>query len=81
MTNKKIMMISTTDNMVWQFLIPHIMHLESLGNTVECVCARTGFWFDELKDKYNLVMHEIDFARNPITLKNLKSYKKITNTI
>lgn len=75
--NKKIMMLATTDNMIWQFMLPHIQHLQSLGNTVECVCARTGFWFDELIEKHNLVVHEIDFGRNPLKLKNLKSYKNL----
>jgi len=77
MKNKKIVMIATTDNMIWQFLIPHIKHLEELGNTVECVCAKTGFWFDELREKFGFTMHEMNFARNPITPKNLKSYKQL----
>lgn len=77
LTNKKIMMISTTDNMIWQFMLPHIKHLQDLGNTVECVCSRTGFWFDELKDKHNLIVHEIDFGRNPFKLKNIKAYNKL----
>lgn len=77
MKNKKILMIATTDNMIWQFLIPHIKHLEELGNTVECVCAKTGFWFDELREKFGFTMHEMNFARNPITPKNLKSYKQL----
>ena len=76
-TNKKIMMIATTDNMIWQFLIPHIKHLQSLGNTVECVCAKTGFWFDELKNKFGFIVHEIDFARSPFKLKNFKAYKQL----
>ena len=76
-TNKKIMMITTTDNMIWQFMLPHINHLQQLGTDVECVCARTGFWFDELKEKHNLVMHEIDFGRNPLKLKNITGYKKL----
>lgn len=75
--DKKIMMITTTDNMIWQFLIPHIKHLQEMGNVVECVCARTGFWFDELREKHGLTMHEIDFGRNPISLKNFKGYKKL----
>ena len=77
LTNKKIMVITTTDNMIWQFLIPHIKHMQELGNTVECVCARTGFWFDELKEKHGLTMHEIDFGRNPFKLKNIKGYKQL----
>lgn len=76
-TNKKIMMITTTDNMIWQFMLPHIRHLQELGNVVECVCAKTGFWFDELKDKHNLTVHEIDFGRNPLKLKNFKGYNKL----
>ena len=77
MKNKKIMMIATTDNMIWQFLLPHIKYLQEQGNVVECVCAKTGFWFDELKEKHNLVVHEIDFGRNPIKLKNFKAYKQL----
>jgi len=76
-TNKKVMMIATTDNMIWQFMLPHIRHLQDKGNDVEVVCAKTGFWFDELKDKHNLIVHEIEFGRNPIKLKNLKAYKKL----
>lgn len=75
--DKKIMVVATTDNMIWQFLLPHIKHLQDNNNTVECVCSKTGFWFDELKTKYNLVVHEIDFGRNPLKLKNFKAYKKL----
>ena len=76
-TNKKIMMITTTDNMIWQFLIPHIQHLQELGNTVECVCSKTGFWFDELKTKFGFKVHEINFKRSPLSLKNLKGYREL----
>ena len=75
--DKKIMMITTTDNMIWQFLLPHIKYLQEQGNIVECVCTKTGFWFDELKDKYGLTVHEIEFTRSPFSLKNRKGYKKL----
>ena len=74
---KKVLIVATTDNMIWQFLIPHIKHLESLGAKVECVCSKTGFWFDELKDKFGFVMHEIPFERSPFKLKNIKCYKQL----
>lgn len=77
--NKKIMMISTTDNMIWQFLLPHIKYLQEQGNIVECVCAKTGFWFDELRDQFGLTVHEIAFERNPIKWKNLKGYRKLVD--
>ncbi|MBO5955120.1 MAG: glycosyltransferase family 4 protein [Clostridia bacterium] len=76
-TNKKIMMIATTDNMIWQFMLPHIKYLQEQGNEIQCVCARTGFWTDELKEKHNLVVHEIDFGRNPLKIKNIKGYKQL----
>lgn len=76
-TNKKIMMLATTDNMLWQFLLPHIKHLQENSNIVECVCAKTGFWFDELKNKHNLVVHEVNFKRSPLKLDNLKAYKQL----
>jgi len=76
-TNKKVMMLATTDNMIWQFMLPHIRHLQENGNVVEVVCARTGFWFDELIEKHNLVVHEINFARNPLKFSNFKAYKKL----
>ena len=75
--NKKIMMLATTDNMIWQFLLPHIKYLQEQGNLVECVCAKTGFWFDELQNKYGLKVHEIDFGRNPLKFKNFSAYKKL----
>ena len=75
--NKKIVVVATTDNMIWQFLIPHIKHLQELGNEVECVCAKTGFWFDELREKYGFVMHNISFTRNPISLSNIKGFKQL----
>lgn len=75
--DKKIMMLATTDNMIWQFLLPHIRDLQEMGNTVECVCAKTGFWFDELQEKYGLICHEIPFQRNPFNFKTLKHYKML----
>jgi len=76
--NSKVMMLCTTDNMIWQFLIPHIETLKELGATVDCVCAKTGFWFDELKDKFGLNMIEVPMARSPINLlKNIKAYSTL----
>ena len=80
-TKKKVLILTTTDNMIWQFLIPHIRHLQKAGNTVECACARTGFWFDDLKDKHGLYVHEIGFTRNPFSFKNIKGYKKLKKLV
>lgn len=76
-TNKKIMMLATTDNMIWQFLLPHIKELQNMGNIVECVCSKTGFWFDELQEKFGLKCYNIPFARNPFQLRNINAYKQL----
>jgi glycosyltransferase involved in cell wall biosynthesis len=74
---KKIMMLATTDNMLWQFLLPHIKYLQEKGCMVECVCHKTGFWFDELKNNFGLKMHDIEFERSPLNIKNYKALKKL----
>jgi len=80
--NKKILFLTTTDNMIWQFLLPHIKHLQDAGNTVECACAKTGFWFDEMKEKYGLVVHETSFSRSPYkVLKNRRAFKKLKGIV
>ncbi len=75
--NKKILLICTTDNMIWQFLLPHIKYLQEQDNEVICVCAKTGFWFDELRNKHSLNMKEFNFSRSPFSLKNLKLLKHL----
>lgn len=72
--NQRILVLTTTDNMIWQFLLPHIKQLQEMGNEVECACNRSGFWFDELK-KLGLIVHEIPFKRTPINFQNLKAYR------
>lgn len=75
--SKKIMMLATTDNMIWQFLLPHIKYLQDQGNTVECVCSKTGFWFDELQNNYNLVCHEVNLPRNPLHPSIFKGWRQL----
>ncbi len=75
--NAKIMLLCTTDNMIWQFLLPHIEDLKSYGAQVDCVCSKTGFWFEELREKHGLNMIEVPMERSPLKWKNLKAYNAI----
>lgn len=74
--NKKILIVTTQDDFVARFLLPHIKHLEDNGNTVECACNHSGFWFDEMKEQ-GIKLHEMCFTRFPFTLKNLKAKKRL----
>jgi len=80
-TGKKILIITTTDNMIWQFMLGHIRHLRDAGNTVECACAETGFWFNELVEKHGLTVHKINFARTPFKPKNFSAYKHLKQIV
>lgn len=77
----KVLVVTTTDSMIWNFLIPHISYLKSRGHEVDCACSKTGFYYDELV-KNGLNVHEIPFERSPYKLKNFNCYlslKKIIN--
>ena len=67
--------------MIWNFLIPHINELKKKGYIVECAASKTGIYFEELKDKYDIQIFEIPFTRNPISLKNIKSFFALSKLI
>lgn len=77
LNESKVLLICTTDNMIWQFLIPHVQDLISYGAKVDCVCSKTGFWFDELRDKFGFNMIEIPMHRTPWKKVNFSAYKTL----
>lgn len=77
----KILILCTTDSMIWNFLVPHINSLVGGGEDVECACARTGFYFDELKDNLGFPMHEVDFKRSPYNINNIHAYFQLKRLI
>lgn len=78
---KKVLIVCTTDSMIWNFLVPHIKHMESLGMTVECACSVTGVYFTELKEQHGLTMHEIHFHRSPYNFENIKAYRELKKLV
>ena len=73
----RVLLICSTDNMIWQVLIPHIKDLQKYGATIDCVCSKTGFWFDELKTKYEFNMINVPMTRLPTTFKNYGAFRKL----
>lgn len=78
---KKVLIVCTTDSMIWNFLVPHIKHMESIGMTVECACSVTGVYFNELNEQHGLIMHEIHFHRSPYNFENIKAYKELKKLV
>ena len=77
----RILVVCTTDSMIYSFLVPYIKELEKDGNYVECASSITGNYFTNLQEQYNIKMNEINFNRTPWSLDNLKAYKKLNNLI
>ena len=80
---KKIL-ITSTDMMMMQFLLPHVYFLREQGYDVEVACSNVGGRIHEVinavgKEK----VHNVELYRNPIkigNLKGLKQLKKIVNS-
>lgn len=79
--DNKILVICTTDSMIWNFLVPHIQRLQQEGYIIECACSRTGEYFTWLQEKYGFVMHQIQFERNPFRIANIKAYRQLKKLI
>lgn len=78
--NKKILIVATSDDFVSRFLLPHIEDLKANGNMVECACNESGFWFKEMESN-GLILHKIDFPRNPLSAKLFRARKSLFNLV
>jgi glycosyltransferase EpsD len=79
---KKIL-VTSTDMMMMQFLVPHVQYLREQGYDVEVACSEVGNRFEEVQkvlgeDK----SYKVRLQRNPVkpsNLKGLSDLKKIIN--
>lgn len=82
----KRMLITSTDLMMIQFLVPHVRNLAEHGYEVEIACSVVGGRIDEVREKlkgYVRMIHTVRVVRSPASLSNLKGYrdmKKIINS-
>lgn len=77
----RILVVCTTDSMIWNFLVPHIKNLESNGYYVECASSVTGDFYRNLENLHNIKMNKIDFERSPYKYSNFKAYKELCKLI
>lgn len=80
-TKNRILILCTTDSMIYNFLIPHIADLVKNGYKVVCACSRTGDYFDILKNDYKISILQVDFERSPYNLSNIKAYRQLDKII
>lgn len=75
--SKKVLVVCTTDSMIWNFLVPHIKNLERKGFVVECACSETGRFSNDLKKDFGFIVHIVPFCRSPYSLKNINAFKQL----
>lgn len=81
--NKKIL-VTSTDLMMIQFLVPHIINLSLNGYDVDIACSNVGDRIDEVRLKlqpYVKAMHIVHLYRSPLNLDNFNGYKELRRII
>lgn len=82
----KRMLITSTDLMMIQFLVPHVQNLAEHGYEVEIACSDVGGRMEEIRSRlqgYVKAIHTVRLVRSPAALINLKGYqdmKKVINS-
>lgn len=82
----KRILITSTDLMMIQFLVPHVQNLAEHGYEVEIACSEVGGRMKEVREKlksHTKAIHTVRLVRSPASLTNLKGYrdmKKVINT-
>lgn len=75
---KKRILITSTDLMMIQFLVPHVINLVENGYEVEIACSDVGGRMDEVKEvltPFVEYLHLVRLHRSPVNPENLKGYK------
>lgn len=73
----KKLLITSTDLMMIQFLVPHVRHLSENGFHVEIACSVVGGRIDEVRkavEGYAKAVHTVRLERSPVSPNNLKGY-------
>lgn len=74
---KKIL-ITSTDMMMIQFLVPHVRNLSEHGFRVEIACSEVGGRMDDVRSALSgtvAAIHTVRLERSPTVLRNLAGYQ------
>lgn len=81
---KKRLLVTSTDLMMIQFLVPHVKNLSKYGYEVEIACSDVGSRMDEVCDALNEFVEEIHvvrLVRSPVSPKNILGYRDMKKVI
>lgn len=80
----KRILITSTDLMMIQFLIPHVRFLAENGYEVEIACSDVGGRMDEIREKLSDAVskvHVVRLHRSPASVGNVKGYRDMRRVI
>lgn len=80
----KRILVTSTDLMMVQFLVPHVINLSENGFEVEIACSDVGGRMDEIRKKlknYVKAIHVVRLVRSPASMTNLKGYQDMKKVI
>jgi glycosyltransferase EpsD len=74
---KKKILITSTDLMMIQFLIPHVINISECGFDVEIACSEVGNRMNEVREKlkdFVNAIYIVRLRRSPVSIINIKGY-------
>lgn len=80
----KRILVTSTDLMMIQFLVPHVINLSKNGFEVEIACSVVGNRIEEVRQKLNgyvNAIHLVRLVRSPVSPTNFKGYKDMKKVI
>lgn len=80
----KRILVTSTDLMMIQFLVPHVIYLSQNGFEVDIACSNVGERINEIKEKltgYIKAFHIVRLVRSPASLINIKGYNDMKKVI
>lgn len=81
--NKRIL-VTSTDLMMVQFLLPHIRNLSEHGYEVEIACSEVGGRMKDIREKISdcvKKIHLVNLHRSPVAPDNLKGFRQMKKII
>ena len=80
----KRILITSTDLMMVQFLVPHVINLSENGYCVEVACSEVGGRLEEVRQKLNgyvAAVHQVRLHRSPVKPGNIQGYRDMKKII
>lgn len=81
---RKRVLVTSTDLMMIQFLVPHVINLSENGFDVEIACSDVGGRMDEIRQKLDghvKKIHVVRLVRSPASPTNVKGYGDMKRVI